>query len=424
MLRISPFEALRPPPNQAASVSSPPYDVVSRDEARDVIDRHETSFMRVLRPDAMLDAAIDPHADIVYDAARAALDALQDAGALVREDAPRLYLYRQAWRGKRQVGLVCCCHVEDYNNDVIKKHEQTRKDKEDDRTRHVLTTACNAGPVFLTYPDNEAIDKLVDDDIAERPIFHFNDASGVTHTGWIASAHEPYVEAFANIAKAYVADGHHRSASAARAATALRKANGPHSGEQAYDWFLTVLFPASQLSILPYNRIVKDLNGLSPSDFLQSLSSIGSVERCDAPVDPDQAGTFGVYVDGQWHTLTLHASLIDASDPVQSLDCALLETNVLKPILGIGDIRTDERIGFVGGIRGLGELQSHVDSGDAAVAFSLHPVDIQQLLTVADAGQCMPPKSTWFEPKLRSGLFIHQLDAELPAHHNTGSATT
>ncbi len=420
MLRINPFEALRPPANQAASVSSPPYDVVSREEAREEIDRHAQSFMRVLRPDALLDKAMDPHDDAVYAAARTALDALCDNGALTRQDGPRIYLYRQSWRGRSQVGVVCCCHVDDYANDVIKKHEKTRKDKEDDRTRHVLSTRCNAGPVFLTYPDDANIDRLVDDDIAERPLFHFNDRSGVTHTGWIAESNQPYIDAFAHIANAYVADGHHRTASAARAAAHLRQNNPGHQGNESYEWFLTVLFPASQLTILPYNRIVKDLNGLTTEAFLEALASVGTLRRADEPIDPEHPGTFGVYVDGHWYLLSLDAKVLESSDPVHRLDCALLESTVLKPILGIDDIRTDVRIGFVGGIRPLSELQTHVDEGKAAVAFSLHPVSIQQLLDVADSGRCMPPKSTWFEPKLRSGLFIHQLDAEVPAQQESG----
>jgi len=404
-------------------VSSPPYDVVSRDEARAEIDRHGQSFMRVLRPDALLDADVDPHDDAVYAAARDALETLQQAGVLIRENGPCIYLYRQAWRGRSQVGVVCCCHVDDYERDVIKKHEQTRKDKEDDRTRHVLATRCNSGPVFLTYRDDPAIDRLVEDDVAERPLFHFNDTAGVTHTGWIASTNEPYVEAFARITHAYVADGHHRSASAARAAAHLRHVNPDHHGNEDYEWFLTVLFPASQLTILPYNRLVKDLNGLDSDSFLKALADVGTLRRMDAPVNPECTGACGVYVDGNWYLLTLPAELLEASDPVHRLDCALLESTVLKPILGIGDIRTDSRIGFVGGIRGLDALQSRVDAGDAAVAFSLHPVNIQQLIDVADSGRCMPPKSTWFEPKLRSGLFIHQLDARMPLQHRSGTVS-
>ena len=392
-------------------MSSPPYDVVNRDEAAAVIACHADSFMRVLRPEATLDGTVSTYADEVYNAAREALAELQAAGSLIREEGPRIYLYRQSWQGRQQVGVVCCCHVGDYEADIIKKHEKTRKAKEDDRTRHVLTTDCNAGPVFLTYRDDDAVNQLVDDDIAERPLFHFVDSGDVTHTGWIARDAEPYVALFSEIPHAYVADGHHRSASAARAAAALRHANPAHDGSEAYEWFLSVLFPASQLTILPYNRTVADLHGHTPEQFLDRLRAVGSLTAVDGPCAPDTAGSFGVYVDGGWYALALNADLIDGSKPVDSLDCALLESHVLTPVLNIHDLRTNPRIGFVGGIRGLCELQHRVDSGEAAAAFTLHAVSIEQLIKVADAGLCMPPKSTWFEPKLRSGLFIHQLDA-------------
>jgi len=392
-------------------VSSPPYDVVNRDEAAAEIACHAHSFMRVLRPEATLHGTVSTYADEVYDAAREALAELQAAGSLIREDGPCIYLYRQSWQGRQQIGVVCCCHVGDYETDIIKKHEKTRKAKEDDRTRHVLATDCNAGPVFLTYRDDDDVNQLVDDDIAERPLFHFVDSGDVTHTGWIARDAKPYVALFDAIPHAYVADGHHRSASAARAAAALRRANPAHDGTEAYEWFLSVLFPASQLTILPYNRTVADLHGHTPDEFLDRLRAVGLVTAVDGPTAPDTAGTFGVYVDGNWYALTLNADLIDESKPVDSLDCALLERHVLSPVLDIHDLRTDPRIGFVGGIRELLELQRRVDSGEAAAAFTLHAVTIEQLIKVADAGLCMPPKSTWFEPKLRSGLFIHQLDA-------------
>ncbi|MCH2136326.1 MAG: DUF1015 family protein [Phycisphaerales bacterium] len=409
MLRIRPFTALRPPANRAASVSSPPYDVVSREEARSEIERHAQSFMRVLRPEATIEGA-DPYSDAVYQAAREALEALQAEGALIHEDAPSVYLYRQAWRGRAQVGVVCCCHVDDYEQNVIRKHEKTRKDKEDDRTRHVLTTMCNAGPVFLTYRDRAQIDLLVEDDTADRPLFHFNDRSGVTHTGWIAADPKPYVEAFGEVETAWVADGHHRSASAARAAAHLRASGAPDSGDE-HEWFLSVLFPASQLTVLPYNRIVKDLNGLTTDAFLDALSSAGAL-TLDTPAQiPERMGQVGVHVDGRWHTLTFPDELVHGDDPVERLDCALLASRVLGPILDIHDLRTDPRVGFVGGIRGLEDLERRVGEGEAAAAFAMHAVDIEQLIAVADAGSCMPPKSTWFEPKLRSGLFIHELSS-------------
>jgi uncharacterized protein (DUF1015 family) len=407
MLRIRPFEALRPPANRAAVVSSPPYDVVNRAEAGEVIKRHPSSFMRVLRPDATLPETLSPYADEVYKAAGTALAALLADGSLVREHGPHIYLYRQVWQGRRQVGVVCCCHVADYEQNVIRKHEKTRRDKEDDRTRHVLATDCHTGPVFLTYHDDIQIDRLVEDDIAVRPAFHFNDHAGVTHTGWIAENAQAYVDHFARIPCAYVADGHHRSASAARAAAHLRPDDG---ADGAYSWFLSVLFPASQLTILPYNRTVADLNGLSPVAFIDALGALGTIEPMDAAVEPDQPGTIGVYVDGQWHQWTIGPDRIDQSAPVDSLDCALLEALVFDPLLGIHDITTDARVSFISGIRGTQALQEQVDEGHAAAAFALHPVSVKQLMAVSDANLCMPPKSTWFEPKLRSGLFMHQLD--------------
>ena len=407
MLRIQPFSALRPPSNRAAVVSSPPYDVVNRTEAGAVIQQHPSSFMRVLRPDATLPSDLSPYADAVYKAAGVELEALLKEGALIRQEERQVYLYRQAWQGRSQVGVVCCCHVADYEQNVIRKHEKTRRDKEDDRTRHVLATDCHTGPVFMTYRDDADIDRLVEDDIAVRPDFHFNDRAGVTHTGWIADDAQAYVRHFARIPCAYVADGHHRSASAARAAAALRTNDG---AEGEYDWFLSVLFPASQLSILPYNRTVLDLNGLSSAAFIEALAEQGRVEPTDEAVEPEQRGTIGVYVDGQWYRWTIDPDRIDPAAPVDSLDCALLESLVLEPLLNIHDIRTDARIAFVGGVRGTQALQAQVDEGHAAAAFSLHPVSIDQLMTVSDADLCMPPKSTWFEPKLRSGLFTHQLD--------------
>ncbi len=412
-MRIKPFAALRPPANRAAVVSSPPYDVVSRNEAAAEIARCASSFMRVLRPEATLPEEVSTYADEVYTAAADALTQLQAEGALQREETPCIYLYRQSWQGRSQIGVVCCCHVDDYEQDVIKKHEKTRKAKEDDRTRHVLTTNSNAGPVFLTYRDTDGIDKLVDDDSAERPLFHFIDPTGVTHTGWIARDSAPYVDAFAAINHAYVADGHHRSASAARAADTLRTAN-LDSPDAEYEWFLSVLFPASQLSILPYNRVIKDLGSHDVAAVLDHLRSKGTLESVGEAHEPTSPGSFGVYVGGGWHVWSVDPQLI-GDDPVGSLDCALLETHVLAPLLDIHDLRTDPRIDFVGGIRGTAALQQRVDDGHAAIAFALHAVSIDQLINVADAGMCMPPKSTWFEPKLRSGLFVHQLDAPHPA---------
>lgn len=409
MLRIRPFAALRPQPNHAARVASVPYDVVSTDEARALAAGNPLSFLHVIRPEIDLPSGTDAHDDRVYAKAREALDALIAQGALVREDAPKVYLYRLVMDHRPQIGVVCSSHIDDYRNDVIRKHEKTRRDKEDDRTRHVLTLEANAGPVFLTYRNHEAIDRLVERDTNSRPLFHFDAPDGVTHTVWAVDDPSDYVAAFAQIPCAYVADGHHRAASAARAGDELRANKPGHTDDEPFNWFLTVLFPASQLRILPYNRVVRDLGGRSADEVLDQLRGLGTVTPTMDPI-PDRPGVFCVLLgDRGWHRLELDPASIDTRDPVASLDVELLQTRVLEPVFGIGDPRTDERIGFVGGIRGSGELERLVREGGAAAAVSLYPTSIEQLLDVADAGRMMPPKSTWFEPKLRSGLLVHTL---------------
>jgi uncharacterized protein (DUF1015 family) len=302
--------------------------------------------------------------------------------------------------------------VEDYERNVIKKHEKTRKDKEDDRTRHVLELSANAEPVFLAYRDDAAITDLVEVDVNDRPLFHFIARDGVTHTVWTVHDADLYVKAFSQhpgVACAYIADGHHRSASAARAAAQRRAANPRHSGQEEYNWFLAVLFPASQLRIMPYNRMVRDLNNLSPAEVLKRMSAVGRIGTT-SHAQPLRAGSVCFYLNACWHMLEFDPKSIRTSDPISSLDVTLLQDRVLGPILGIGDPRTDKRIDFVGGIRGPDELRKRVDSGEMAIAFSMFPTTIEQLMAVADAGAVMPPKSTWFEPKLRSGLLIHTLD--------------
>ncbi len=409
MLRIKPFAALRPLPNIAAQVSSVPYDIVTTAEARQLAADNPRSFLRVLRPEIDLPVEMDPHDPAVYAAAKQNFQRLLSNGDLVREDEPKLYLYRQVLNDHYQIGLVCCCHLDDYNNDIIKKHEKTRPDKEDDRTRHMLAINAQPGPVLMTYRDQPQIDKLVAQDVNNRPLFHFVAPDGVTHTVWTVENAQPYCDVFAEVEAAYIADGHHRSASAARAAAQRRAANPNHTGHEEYNWFLTVLFPASQLTILPYNRVVTDLAGQSVQQVLKRLAEVGNLSDTHEP-QPDRSGVFGIYLDGSWRRLALDEATIDRTDPIQSLDVALLHDRVLEPIFGIGDPRSDQRLDFIGGLNGTQKLVNRVHSGDAAAAFSLFPTTIQQLLSVADAGLVMPPKSTWFEPKLRSGLFIHMLD--------------
>ena len=413
MLRIFPFEAVRPRPEFARDVASVPYDVVNREEARALGKNSPRSFIHVVRADGDLDDAIDAYDPRVYELARANFDALRNSGVMIREESPRLYLYRQqatiGGRALSQTGLVCCAHVDDYNNDLIKKHEKTRQDKEDDRTRHVLALNANAGPVFLAYRGRPEIDAMVARVCEGAPLYDFTATDGVRHTVWTVPDHGPFVDAFGTMACAYVADGHHRSASAARAAAERRKANAHHTGDEEYNRFLAALFPAEQLTILPYNRVVSDLNGLSPAAFIGALQQVCAVQPTSEPA-PAGAGSFCVYVDGAWLACEFPASTIDRDDPIGSLDVSLLSERVLGPILGIGDIRKDKRVDFVGGSRGDAELKRLVDTGRAAAAFSMFPTTMEQLLAVSDAGMIMPPKSTWFEPKLRSGLLVHMLD--------------
>ncbi|MDE1038279.1 MAG: DUF1015 family protein [Phycisphaerales bacterium] len=408
-VRIRPFKAVFPPTSDAPKVSSVPYDVVSREEAKQIATGNEDSFMHVVRSEVDLPDDCSPYDPSVYKKARSNYDTLLETGALQQDKKSSLYLYRQCMGEHHQVGLVACCHVDDYKNNLIRKHEKTRQVKEDDRTNHVLGLRANSGPVFLTYQGQHAIDTIVEEEMNKRPMFHFVAGDGITHTGWRVIREEELRTACETIELAYVADGHHRSASAARAAATLAENNPNHTGEEEYNWFLTVLFPANQLHILPYNRIVFDLQGSTVDEFLENLQEVGNVTPTSNPI-PSTSGTCCVYVgkESGWHELVFHS--IDVDDPIASLDVDLVQQRVLAPLLGIGDPRSDTRVDFVGGIRGTDELERRVDNGDAAVAFSMYATTIEQLLGVADAGLIMPPKSTWFEPKLRSGLFVHELD--------------
>jgi len=418
MLRVNPFQALRPTPDLASEVASVPYDVCDREEAVKLAEGKARSFLHVVRPDIDLPADCDPYADIVYETAKKNFQTLINDGVLIREDEPCLYLYRQEMtlapelggRVLAQTGVVGCCHIDDYNNDIIKKHEKTRQDKEDDRTRHVLTLNANAGPVFLMHKNEPTIARLIAEGVKRDPLYNFTAVDGVRHTVWKIEDPAPYLDAYGTLSAAYVADGHHRSASAARAGAERRKANPHHTGNEEYNWFLSVLFPADELNILPYNRYVKDLNGLTAEQLINKISAIARVEK-DIDPQPRSTGCFGMYVEGQWYSITLPEQSIPSAkeDPIGNLDYVLLYDRILSPILGIGDIRTDKRIDFVGGIRGTQALERRVNQG-GGVAFAMHPVTITQLTAVSDAGQIMPPKSTWFEPKLRSGLLVHTLD--------------
>jgi uncharacterized protein (DUF1015 family) len=407
-VRLHPFPAIRPAPELASQVAAVPYDVVDRDEAAELARDNPHSFLHVGRSDIDLPKGADPHDPQVYAGARAALERFMAEGTLIRDREPSLYLYRQIMEGRTQLGVVGCVHVDDYENDVIRKHEKTRPDKEDDRTRHVLTLNAHAEPVFLAYRGENRIDELTAGVLRTGPLYDFTAPDGVRHSVWRIPDNRALVHAFEAVPTAYVADGHHRSASAWRTGKERRAANPRHRGDEEYNWFLAVLFPAAQLTILPYNRVVRDLAGKAPADVLHDLAKVGRLSRTDDP-RPSRPGSFCIYLEGVWHRLELDPASIDRSEPIGSLDVSLLQDRVLGPILRVGDPRTDKRLEFVGGIRGTAELERRVNSGDMAIAFSLYPTTMEQLIAVSDAGQVMPPKSTWFEPKLRSGLFVHEL---------------
>ena len=407
-MRLHSFPAIRPAPALASRVAAVPYDVVDRDEAAELARGNPHSFLHVGRSDIDLPDDTDPHDPRVYIGARAALESFIAQGTLVRDREPSLYLYRQIMDGRSQVGVVGCVHVDDYENDVIRKHEKTRPDKEDDRTRHVLTLNAHAEPVFLAYRGEKRIDDLTAAVLRTEPLYDFTAPDGVRHTVWQIPDSRALAHAFEAVPTAYVADGHHRSASAWRAGKERRAANPRHLGNEEYNWFLAVLFPADQLTILPYNRVVRDLAGKTAAAVLRDLAQVGRVTRTDDP-HPPRPGSFCVYLERAWHRVELDPGSIDPADPIGSLDVSLLQDRVLGPILQVGDPRTDKRLEFVGGIRGTAELERRVNSGDMAIAFSLYPTTMEQLIAVSDAGKVMPPKSTWFEPKLRSGLFVHEL---------------
>jgi uncharacterized protein (DUF1015 family) len=409
MPRIKPFKALRPAEGSAARVASVPYDVVSRDEALALAAGNDDSFLHVIRPDIDLPANADAYGDGIYEKALENLSAFRDRGTLVQDPAPALFLYQQTMDGKSQCGVVACCHLDDYENNLILKHEFTRPVKENDRTRHLLTLRANTGPVFLTYRNDGSIDSLVDTAKASQPLEDFVSSDGVAHTIWKIDQTDAMVTAFEQVPQFYIADGHHRAASALRARQELKQNTSDHTGDEGYNWFLTVLFPSDQLNILPYNRIVADTNGLTETELFEQLSVAGKVRSTDSK-SPQSAGCIHFYYGGSWYELEFKSEIDQSPSVVKQLDVAMLETRILAPIFGIGDVRTDPRIDFVGGIRGPEELEKQVDSGDWAIAFSMYPTSIDQLMAVSDAGQVMPPKSTWFEPKLRSGLFTHLLD--------------
>jgi uncharacterized protein (DUF1015 family) len=402
-MRIRAFQGLVPPPALAPEVACVPYDVVDTAEAAGLAAGRPCSLLHVDRAEIDLPAGTDPYSDAVYARARENFLKLQRGGALVRETAPCLYLYQQQMGAHVQRGLVAVCHVEDYDAELIKKHEKTRKDKEDDRTRLIDTLGANTGPIFLTYRDDAAVTALVSRQIKEKPQHDFTAPDGIRHTVWRVADGSAFISAFGGVPVTYIADGHHRAASAARVARLRRARNPGHTGAEEYNWFLCVIFQASELKILPYNRHVFDLNGHTPAQFLAKVSAVFGLDENAAPV-PAGGGRVSMYLGGRWYGL--RCPVAANADPVARLDVSVLQDRLLAPILGIDDPRSSKRVDFIGGSRGTGELVQRVDA-QGGVAFSLHPVTVGQLMDIADAGQIMPPKSTWFEPKLRSGLFIH-----------------
>ncbi|OYW75271.1 MAG: hypothetical protein B7Z37_14050 [Verrucomicrobia bacterium 12-59-8] len=410
-MRIRSFKGLVPTQKNAPEVAAVPYDVVNREEAAALAKGKPFSLLHVDRAEIDLDPEIDPYSSPVYAKARENFDRLQKDGILVREGKPCMYLYRQVIAGHSQTGLVTVCHTEDYEKDIIKKHEKTRQDKEDDRTNLVDSLNANTGPIFLTYRQRPGISALIESFMKdETPINDFTAPDGVRHQLWrlslglcvsLTGLFESQVPC------AYVADGHHRAASAFRVSKLRREANPNHTGEENYNWFLSVLFPGDELKILPYNRAVKDLNCNDREEFLKKVGEIFTIKPTTLK-SPTKGGQCCMYLKDQWYELTWEAAK-DAS-PIDQLDVSILQDRLLKPILGIDDPRTSKRIDFIGGIRGTAELEKLVNSRDFSVAFSMFPTTVDQLMAISDVGQIMPPKSTWFEPKLRSGLFVHTLE--------------
>lgn len=415
MAIVRPFKAIRPTPELASQVAALPYDVMNSQEAREMVANNPYSFLHVDKAEIDLDPAIDLYDPRVYEKARENLNRMISEGIFVQEDKPCLYIYRQEMNDRVQIGIVGCTSIDEYRDNVIRKHELTRADKEEDRIRHVDICDANTGPIFLAY----RADMYIGFRIAEymerkQPIYDFVSEDGISHMVWVIDEGNVIREIcgrFEQVENLYIADGHHRSASAVRVGMKRREQNPGWDGDEEFNYFLSVIFPDDQLYIMDYNRIVKDLNGNTAEEFMAKVAEKFTVTPYadEGVLKPSQKHTYGMYLEGTWYELAAKEGTYDAADPVAQLDVSILQNNLLHPILGIGDPRTDKRIDFVGGIRGLQSLADRVDSGEMAVAFSMFPTTMEDLMNIADAGAIMPPKSTWFEPKLRSGIFIHKL---------------
>ncbi|MFH1051193.1 MAG: DUF1015 family protein [bacterium] len=413
MAVFRPFRAFRPKPELAGDIASKPYDVLNSDEAREEVKGKPLSFLHIGKPEIDLDPSIDHYDTKVYEKGKENLQKLISSGNLVEDPEPYLYVYAQTMDGRTQYGLVGCASVDDYWNNVIKKHENTRKVKEEDRSNHVRVTNAHSGPIFLTYKDVDEINSIVANITKVQPENDHVAEDGIRHQSWVIKNKATIAQIQSILGEVecfYVADGHHRSAAAGIVGRERQKANPNHKGDEEYNFYLAVLFPGSHLHIMDYNRVVKDLNGLSNIEFMAKVKEKFMIQETSEQFKPNKKGNVGMYLDGKWYQLTANAELLKNPDPVESLDVAILQREVLTPILGIDDPRTSERIDFIGGIRGLGELEKRVNSGEMKVAFAMYPTSVSELMSIADAGKIMPPKSTWFEPKLRDGLFVHFLD--------------
>lgn len=414
MARIKPFKGIRPPKEWIEQVASRPYDVLNSEEARAEAEGNEKSLYHIIKPEIDFPEGTDEHDPKVYEKAAENFRKFQEKGWLMQDDKPCYYVYAQTMNGKTQYGLVVGAYVPDYMNGVIKKHELTRRDKEEDRMKHVRVNNANIEPVFFAYPENEALDAIVAKYVADKPEYDFiAPDDGFGHTFWVIDKDEDIAaitRLFENMSALYIADGHHRSAAAALVGAEKAKENPNHKGDEEYNYFMAVCFPANQLTIIDYNRVVKDLNGLTSAQFLEAVSHNFEIEeKGENMYKPAALHNFSLYLDSKWYSLTAKPGTYDDHDPIGVLDVTISSNLILDEILGIKDLRSDKRIDFVGGIRGLGELKKRVDSGEMKVALALYPVSMKQLMDIADTGNIMPPKTTWFEPKLRSGLVIHKL---------------
>ena len=413
MAKIKPFRGIRPPRELVEEVASRPYDVLNSEEARAEAAGNEKSLYHIIKPEINFAPGTDEHDPKVYDKAVEQFNLFQEKGWLVQDNTEKYYVYAQTMNGRTQYGLVVCANVEDYLNGVIKKHELTRRDKEEDRMKHVRINNANIEPVFFAYPDNAELDAIVAETVKRKPEYDFTAPDGFGHHFWLINDDNTIkriTELFAAIPYLYIADGHHRTAAAALVGAEKARQNPHHKGDEEYNYFLAVCFPASQLHIIDYNRVVKDLNGLSEEEFLSKLTENFIVEKKGKEIyHPCALHNFSLYLDGEWYSLTAREGTYNDSDPIGVLDVTISSDLILRDILGIKDLRSDKRIDFIGGIRGLEELKRRVDNGEMKVALALYPVSMKQLMDIADSGNIMPPKTTWFEPKLRSGLVIHKL---------------